>query len=133
MLLGSEHDDTLTASDDGNSISGGGGADTIVGGSGNDWLEGNAGADKLTGNDGEDIFVISSASGGADTVTDFTKGEDKLFFEYYDPASVITFADAGLSVVVRGNDTHISLANNLVMILTGVTDTLDLGTDVEII
>jgi len=63
------------------------GNDTLNGGEHNDVLDGGAGADKLyggTGNDqetggsGADQFTINAKAFGADTVTDFENGVDKI-------------------------------------------------------
>jgi len=60
------------------------GDDRLYGGDGNDHLQGYAGRDILTGGAGRDTFyfrVNDTAAGldRADLVTDFTKGEDKIY------------------------------------------------------
>ena len=55
---------------------GGLGTDILIGGAGNDTLNGGADGDTLTGGPGNDSFAISDLSGGADTITDYTDGED---------------------------------------------------------
>ena len=64
-----------TSSDDNVSLLGG--DDTFDGGAGNDTVNGDAGNDTLTGGADNDVFVIG-ASSGADTITDFTLGADKI-------------------------------------------------------
>ncbi len=59
-LFGALGDDT---------ISGGGGSDTIIGG---------LGRDRLTGGAAADTFVLMPGAKNADTITDFTRGTDKL-------------------------------------------------------
>lgn len=58
-----------------NLIDGGKGNDTILGGAGNDFITLGAGADTLYYPRFED------GKGGADTVTDFTSGVDKILLE----------------------------------------------------
>ena len=55
------------------------GADTINGGNGDDRIFGMQGNDALTGGAGNDKFVYSTLiNNGADTVTDFSVGQDKI-------------------------------------------------------
>jgi Ca2+-binding RTX toxin-like protein len=60
-----------------NTIIGGAGADTLNAGAGNDILVGGGGNDKMTGGAGSDSFQFFPRF-GADTITDFTIGQDKL-------------------------------------------------------
>ena len=63
---------------DGNdSISGGEGGDKLIGGEGDDTLYGGAGDDTLFGGEGADTFVFTPDH-GADTIKDFTDGEDMI-------------------------------------------------------
>ncbi|MFM6025822.1 MAG: M10 family metallopeptidase C-terminal domain-containing protein [Dolichospermum sp.] len=72
-----------------NTLTGGADSDTLTGGAGNDSLTGGAGSDNLTGGAGNDIFrytVLTDSNAGTltgadltfDTITDFTKGQDKI-------------------------------------------------------
>jgi serralysin len=79
-LYGSNGNDTLNGGNDNDTLDGGAGADTLDGGSGNDLLNGWADADTLTGGLGTDTFAFGTVTGGADTVTDFASGTDKLRF-----------------------------------------------------
>ena len=96
-LIGSAHNDILAGDRRDNDIAGGAGDDTLYGGpgggddvmnggTGNDRLYGGQGADTLTGGPGddrlaggpgEDTFVFGPGD-GADTVTDFTSGTDRI-------------------------------------------------------
>jgi Ca2+-binding RTX toxin-like protein len=59
-------------------INGGAAADTLIGGAGNDTINGGFGGDDtLTGGDGNDLFQFLQLSGN-DTITDFSRGNDKI-------------------------------------------------------
>ncbi|MCP8937225.1 M10 family metallopeptidase C-terminal domain-containing protein [Alsobacter sp. SYSU M60028] len=81
-ITGSVGGDVLSGGAGNDSFDGGIGNDTILGGDGNDRIFGNAGADRLTGNAGSDTFVYTalwqSMRGAADTITDFTRGVDRI-------------------------------------------------------
>ena len=86
-LAGGEHDDDLF---------GGAGDDVLVGGNGDDWLVGGAGDDTLTGGAGADVFAFEPHH-GADTITDFTHGEDLI--DLMEIAGVSRFGDLRLRAV----------------------------------
>lgn len=68
-------------------ITGGAANDVIKGGGGDDEIGGGAGADRLTGGAGRDAFVFEvpgAAFRGADRVTDFTKGQDRVVLDIPD-------------------------------------------------
>ena len=69
----------LSNQTEGFNINGSSGADIIAGGGGNDTINGHGGSDTLTGGGGADQFRLQS-NGGTDTITDFTKGTDKIGF-----------------------------------------------------
>ena len=73
--VGRSNDISGDAGDD--VLTGGAQADTIDGGDDNDILIGQAGEDILTGGAGADTFVFTEAT-DADTITDFTQGEDLI-------------------------------------------------------
>lgn len=79
-LTGSVYGDTLTGDFRNNVLVGLNGADTLRGGGGIDTLIGGEGADVLTGGTRGDRFRYQSASDGGDTITDFTRGLDRLEF-----------------------------------------------------
>lgn len=91
------------------------GANTLLGGAGADLLRGAAGADVMTGGAGADTFLFANGA-GADRVTDFASGADRLFFQGIASASVkaaaatvggasgimLTYGTAGDSVFLVG-------------------------------
>ena len=78
-LAGNSAANVLTGGGGANLLSGGGGADTLSGGLGNDTLSGGTGADRLMGGAGYDVFRFDGLpDAGADLITDFAAGVDKL-------------------------------------------------------
>lgn len=108
ILFGGDGNDTIDGSFDNDRVEGGAGADLLSGGTGNDVLVGDAGADVLTGGSGADVFVFRAATdslnqlGGADLITDFQIGIDKLDFTGLD-ADPIAAGDQAFTLVLGGN------------------------------
>lgn len=70
-----------TGNELGNVLAGNSTANKLSGADGDDTIDGGAGADKISGGAGRDTFKFSNlASGGADTISDFTE-EDVLAFD----------------------------------------------------
>ena len=106
-LIGSAHDDILAGDRRDNDLDGGAGNDTLYGGpgggddvmagghgndrlfggQGDDTLIGGPGDDSLSGGPGNDVFVFGPGD-GADTVTDFSSGTDKLDLTVFEVESV---------------------------------------------
>ena len=79
-LLGGAGNDKLDGGSGDDKLEGGDGNDTLLGSTGNDTLNGGNGNDVLTGGAGDDVFIFDSilTAANADTITDFTAGEDTL-------------------------------------------------------
>ncbi|NQV69612.1 MAG: calcium-binding protein, partial [Pseudohongiella sp.] len=77
VLIGNEYSNSITGGAGNDELYGEAGNDTLDGGNQNDLLDGGAGDDALYGGQGNDTFVFYSGS-GADTVHDFTHGDDRL-------------------------------------------------------
>ncbi|MGB8815308.1 MAG: hypothetical protein WCC57_19190 [Paracoccaceae bacterium] len=88
---GNSADNVITGNGAANILAGNNGNDRISGGLGVDIINGGAGADTLTGGVGADAFVFNYAF-GADIVTDFVSGSDKLRFQM----SVMDIGDGDL-------------------------------------
>jgi Ca2+-binding RTX toxin-like protein len=97
-LRGEAGNDTLLGGAGDDTLFGGAGNDVINGGNGDDSLDGGAGADTLTGGAGKDTFYLrqdSISSGYAlDTITDFTRGTDKISLSMIDAKAATAVDDA---------------------------------------
>ncbi|WP_413161087.1 FG-GAP-like repeat-containing protein [Capilliphycus salinus ALCB114379] len=116
-LVGSTEDDVIEGLEGDDVLAGELGNDLISGGDGDDLLRGGLGSDTLTGDDssggeGMDRFVLAEGE-GIDTIVDFELGIDLIGL-----TEEIT-ADQ-LSITANGNDTEISLGDNVLAILSGV-------------
>ena len=119
-VKGTSYADTLRAGTFAATLDGGGGAgqlfggagnDTLIGGGGNDQLTGGAGSDTLTGGTGSDRFLFAS-SWGADSVTDFTRTQDKIVFQGVDGLTsfaALTISAAGADADIAFGGQHILL------------------------
>ena len=104
VLRGGAGDDELIGARGFDKLFGGAGRDALAGGIGNDRLHGGKGDDLLTGGDGDDLFVFARRH-GADIVTDFTPGQDKLRFVGTTSLDDLDFARRGGDVELTHGDT----------------------------
>lgn len=83
------------------------GSDHLFGGAGNDVLIGGSGNDELTGGAGNDIFVFNAPVGTAhaDTIKDFTVGQDKILLD----GKVF----AGITADLANLGTHVSYTSGV--------------------
>jgi hypothetical protein len=107
-LVGSFFNDTLTASDDVNDLSGLAGADV---------LRGLGGADRLTGGLGNDTFDFdalsdSTSGAGADLITDFERGADRIDLSTLD-ANTTLAGNQAFATLLQGRDTNFTQAGQL--------------------
>jgi Ca2+-binding RTX toxin-like protein len=80
ILTGNTGANTLTGGDGNDRIFGNSGNDSLFGGIGDDSLFGGIGKDTLTGGTGRDsLYLTDTRTGGYDTITDFTVGDDTIF------------------------------------------------------
>ena len=105
-LRGGAGDDTLTGNGGRDNLVGGAGNDSLRGGSGEDTLDGGLGNDTLTGN-GNDSFVLR-AGDGADIITDYSIGSDRLLLADGLTADDLTFSGSDILV---GDETLVTLNN----------------------
>ena len=83
MLEGGAGADVLVGGNGHDRLDGGAGNDRLFGKAGNDVLIGGGGNDLLRGDAGDDLFVFSNAH-GADTIADFTDGQDRIDLSAFD-------------------------------------------------
>ncbi|MBD2520023.1 putative Ig domain-containing protein [Nostoc sp. FACHB-973] len=100
MLTGNTGVNILNGGDGNDSLYGNLGNDSLLGGVGDDVLSGGIGRDVLTGGSGRDsLYLTDTRTGGYDTITDFTVGDDTIFIskaEFGLSQSQDTILDPGL-------------------------------------
>lgn len=138
-MLGGDGNDHINGGSGDDMISGGSGDDFVAGGVGDDWVAGNSGDDYVKGNTGDDMLIGGAGNDtyegndgadtfsfayedGANTVVDFTKGEDIFAFGALEEGQSLTFT-AGQG---DGDDLLItSDVNSAWSVLVLDTDSLD--------
>lgn len=102
LLIGMRGNDTLLGGAGDDILEGGMGNDDLNGGTGNDRLNGGAGDDRLFGGAGFDLFSFDTHSFGADLITDFQDGLDRIDFRGLGlTLQSILVADTGNGAVIR--------------------------------
>ncbi|RCJ28200.1 hypothetical protein A6S26_11720 [Nostoc sp. ATCC 43529] len=100
IITGNGGANILSGEDGNDSLFGGAGIDTLLGGTGDDVLAGGVGKDVLTGGSGRDsLYLTDTRTGGFDTITDFTVGDDTIFIskaEFVLTQSVNTTLDSSI-------------------------------------
>ncbi|MDO5613422.1 MAG: calcium-binding protein [Paracoccus sp. (in: a-proteobacteria)] len=133
LLRGEGGNDRLLGGAGHDTLNGGAGNDVLIGGAGNDRLIGGAGRDTMTGGQGADSFVFAKGY-GADIITDFGNGNDRLLIDdnlwtgKLTPAQVISrFAKD------TGPDIRFDFGGGDTLLLRGVGNISDLSGDLVII
>ena len=103
-IIGSDHDDDLTAGSNGSII------------------EGGKGDDDLTGGGGSDTFVFTSGD-GEDEVTSFIVADDKIDLSAFSSIASMDDLEGEITLLSNDTDTDIDLPNNGEITLLGVTPT----------
>ena len=116
-IYGLGGNDTLTGYGGDDFLYGGDGIDSLRGLAGRDLLDGGAGNDTLTGGGSADTFQFTGLGFGADKVTDFTNGIDKIKFAGI--AGVDSFSD--LKVTSVSGAAVITLPDGSTVTLQGVS------------
>jgi len=99
-------------------IDGGAGNDTLKGGTGNDTLIGGAGNDTMDGGSGNDIFLFNSNHFGADIISDFNDGSDKI--QLTAATGVTSFSNLVITAIVGGG-VLVTLPDGSTIAVSGLT------------
>ena len=108
--------DTLEGREGRDTLEGGKGDDRLMGGKGRDTLEGGEGNDRLTGGSGRDVFVFGTGN-GADAVTDFTDGKDRIDLRAF--SDIGSFSDVNAAAVSGGTNIDLSAHGGGTVLLEG--------------
>lgn len=98
-------------------VRGGQDNDTVLGGDGNDVLFGDLGVDELIGGSGIDVFVLQQGK-GAETIVDFTLGEDFFGLDTIEGGGTLSFSN--LTLTQSGNNVNISAGGQLLAVVRNV-------------
>lgn len=109
-LLGNGGADDLRGGAQGDKLLGGAGDDVLAGNGGKDILRGGTGDDALAGGGGADTFVFGP-SDGADQISDFQDGIDKIQFAQHG----LRMSD--LTIEAQGGDTLITYSGGTILLL----------------
>jgi serralysin len=107
--------DTLTGNDGNDTLNGGEHNDVLNGGNGADKLIAGTGNDQMTGGTGIDQFWFDVGHFGADTITDFENGTDKIRLTKQpgiDAISDLTISQQGANVLITLPDGSTITVNN---------------------
>ncbi|NDG49798.1 MAG: hypothetical protein EBY30_12360 [Rhodospirillales bacterium] len=107
-------DDSITGWSSGHPLAGmrveaGPGRDIVVGSSGPDEIAGGPGDDVMTGGAGRDRFILRRGEPGADVITDFELGADRLVLEGLAPRDVVLRDTAEGVVLTLAPDQRLTL------------------------
>jgi Ca2+-binding RTX toxin-like protein len=130
-ISGGAGDDVIWGDNDGDTLSGQDGSDRLYGGEGVDIIDGGAGIDRifggtegdtLTGGSETDFFFFE-ANAGADTITDWTNGEDRIVFLASSGAT--EFSD--LAIAQSGDDVTVTYGTNVLTLSDTMLADVDAG------
>ncbi|MGQ0564166.1 MAG: calcium-binding protein [Gemmobacter sp.] len=134
-ITGADTNDTVRGGAGNDSIAGGRGGDDLYGLAGVDTLNGGAGNDTLTGGAFADTFVfVRVASAGADLVTDWNNGADRLALDNELWTGALTAAQVVSTFAsVVGGDVVFDFGARGSFTLDGITSTSGLDARIDII
>ena len=115
--------DVYGTSSNGNTVTGDARDNWVLSGSGGEILDGRGGDDLLTGQGGNDIFKVDYISGapGADQVSDFTHGQDKLdLYGSSGQALTLSVLDTNHNGSIDSKDASVHLLKSHELLAPGV-------------
>jgi Ca2+-binding RTX toxin-like protein len=139
-LSGGEGADRLIGGEGADALLGGAGDDLLLGSDGADILLGEGGDDRLTGGAGADVFTVT-LDGGADRITDFVIGEDRLDVSAHGITTVVQALALGTqsgdrTVFTFADGTSVSLRPGVLAAMTAsdfILATASAPTDIEFV
>jgi Ca2+-binding RTX toxin-like protein len=114
--------------DGADALYGGAGDDTLYASDGDDTLDGGTGSDTLTGGSGSDTFILR-AGDGADTITDFTDGEDSFGLASGTSFGSLTITQSGSDVLITDGSALSVTLTDIDVSTIDVTDFQSTSTD----
>ncbi|MEP0912397.1 DUF4347 domain-containing protein [Leptolyngbya sp. GB1-A1] len=127
LLFGGEGVNSLRGGDGNDQLTGGSSTDTLFGDAGDDLLNGGAGADSLMGGIGNDTFVLTAGE-GADTITDFVLGQDKIQLQGV-AYSELTFTQSGTSTLLQVGGQTLATLNRINKDLLSPSSFVEVGSN----
>ena len=115
----------ITAAAAGTTILGLEGDDRLTGGAGNDVLVGCAGKNTLMGGTGNDVFGVFMDGANADTISDFSEG-DEIHLKGFPPGATVTvvgIVDNTTEVAVKVNGAVVAMVSSDIA-ESGATDAM---------
>ena len=106
--------DDVIGGDNNDKLLGDNGANVLNGSGGNDWLDGRGGNDTLTGGNGNDVFAFNASENGANTITDYSGGEEIRLTGFgfsNDTQAGNAFSQSGSNVVFNRSGVSITILN----------------------
>ncbi|MGA8006290.1 MAG: calcium-binding protein [Burkholderiales bacterium] len=119
VLAGGAGDDTLYGGNGNDTLQGGDGNDSLGGDAGDDILDGGAGNDWMRGYGGNDVYLFGHGD-GQDTVENYDSWNGVPEADYATAVDAVQFK----SDVAPGDVTAQRVSSNLVLSITGTTDSL---------
>lgn len=122
-VVGGSGNDTIKGQAGNDALQGRAGNDIIQGGGGNDTIIGGQGNDQLSGGGGKDVFIFGNENTGADTITDFKKGDVLQIVDRNGGGVTTEGANADVTVSQQGSDTLLTFQDGSTILLKNVNST----------
>lgn len=113
-MTGDAGNDILRGGGGDDDLDGGALNDRIFGGNGKDWIKGGSGDDELSGGKGADDFFFEAGETGADRITDYEAGVDRITLNNFEPSFVV-LTQQGSDVLVQLDGATTILVENVLV------------------